>query len=381
VKKIRIAYITESSPNDKHAWSGTAHYVYKTLVQSGFDVHALGPARPLVARLLLAASNKISIYLFGKRLDYRHSIIYARAFGRLFSHKLNRTPHDLVVLCGATECGAYLTTIKPKVYILDRTIAGAVNYHTILSNLWPFSERQSILTDKKAMEESSMLFFSSPWAANHATMIYKIPPEKIKVLPFGANLDQVPDRATALQAKTQGSCNLLLIGTYWKNKGADIAYNTLLLLLKNNVNARLTVAGCSPPESIQNERLTVIPFIDKNSVDGLKQLWQLFVDHHFFILPTRFDCTPIVFCEASAFGLPSLSANTGGVAGHIKEGVNGFLIPYEDNGEGYAKKIMSLLEKPEEYRNLCVSTRDHYEKALNWESWAHDFKNFVKELI
>lgn len=377
MKKARIAYVTETSPDDKHAWSGTVHYVYKALQDYGFEVTPLGPQKPLFIQFLLATANQVSLFLFKKRFDYRHSTPYSKAFGRIFTKKLEKIPHDIVVVCGGTEYGAYLNTTRPVYYILDRTIQGSINYHTILSRLWHFSEQQSVSTDRTAMRRATKIFFSSEWAASQARNKYLLSAAKIRVLPFGANLDKTPDRETALQPKNSGRLNLLLIGTYWKNKGADIAFNALLHLLKNKVNAWLTVVGCQPPDELKHERLTIIPFVDKNSETGSRQLWELFLSHHFFILPTRFDCTPIVFCEASSFSLPVISARTGGVEGHVKEGVNGFLIPYEDQGPGYAEKIMEIMRDQTAYEDLRRSTRRYFEEHLNWKVWSEGFANEI----
>ena len=168
-------------------------------------------------------------------------------------------------------------------------------------------------------------------------------------------------------------CKLLLIGTYWKNKGADIAFNTLQILLKNGINASLTIVGCEPEEPINHEKLTIIPFLNKNTPEGLKKLEALYLSHSFFILPTRFDCTPIVFCEASAYGLPILSANTGGVAGHVQENINGFLIDYDDKGQAYATKIKELWNDKNRYLQLKKSARELYDNQLNWDSWVTKF--------
>lgn len=380
LKTFKIAYITETSPDDKHAWSGTAHYAYEALKQYGHTVYALGPKKPGFIGFICKAVNQLSLAVLKKRFDYRHSSIYSKAFGRLFNAELKKLDHDIVVVCGGTEYGAYLNPGKPVFYILDRTIEGALNYHSILSNLLEFSKDQSVATDKRAMLHSTKTFFSSEWAAQHAKVFYHLPDSKSKVLPFGANLDSVPDRETALRPKDTSTWKLLLIGTSWKNKGADIAFNVLVHLLEHNVNAHLTVVGCTPPQDLKHERLTVIPFVDKNSGNGIKELWQLFLSHHFFILPTRFDCTPIVFCEASSFGLPILSSDTGGVRGHVKEGKNGFLIPFEDKGKLYAEKILEIIHS-NTYRDLCISTRQCYEEQLNWESWAKQFTEEVSESI
>jgi glycosyltransferase involved in cell wall biosynthesis len=377
VKNTTIAYISEASPNNKHAWSGTVHYVYKALAEKKFRVIALGPSTPVLARYLLGVLNKVSLLIFRKRIDYRHSIFYAKAFGRIFSKKLEKINYDLVVVCGNTECGAYLRSNKPVYYILDRTIGGAIGYHTILSGLWEFSRRQSIGVDKRAMENASAIFFSSEWAAVQAKQLYGITQSHIIVAPFGANLDKIPSQSEALQEKESKQWRLLLIGTYWINKGADIAVNALLILLDMGYDVTLTIVGCTPPKPITHPNLTIIPFIDKNSGEGMFRLWKLFVSHHLFILPTRFDCTPIVFCEASAFGLPVLTANTGGVAGHVKEGVNGFLLPFGDKGQGYAACIARLIGNQQAYQQLRHSTRALYDSELNWGAWANIFEKEI----
>lgn len=371
--KKRLAFISETSVEDKHSWSGTVHYTYTALLKANFEVIPLGPVKLGALRLFFALLNQVSLMVFKKRIDYRHSKLYAKAFSRSFTKKLKKTEHDLVLICGGTEYGAYLKTKQPVYYVLDRTIAGAINYHNILQGLWEFSKKQSIATDKRAMLNASKVFFSSDWAAEHAHTKYGLAWSKIKVMPFGANLDKVPEVSALVKKDIRTQQRLLLIGTYWKNKGADIAFNTLLLLLQKGCKASLTVVGCQPPQEMNHPSLKIIPFVDKNSTEGINLLSDLFKNHDFFILPTRFDCTPIVFCEASAFGLPILSSNTGGVAGHVHEGVNGFLLPYEDTGKAYADKIIELMDHPEVYEQLCTNSRLTYEKQLNWKSWAEAF--------
>ncbi len=373
LEPISIAYITETSAHDKHAWSGTAHYVYDALRRHGFQVHALGPALPRVQKLILGSLNKLSIKLGGRRFDYRHSKPYARAFARIFNKKLQKIRHDIIVVCGGTEYGAYLVTAKPVYYVLDRTIAGAINYHLILQDLWPFSCSQSIATDKRAMENASRIFFSSRWAADHARVHYGIKADKISIVPFGANIDKVPAREEVFTRKSTVPFKLLFIGSSWEHKGGEIAYNAMRILHEQQYKVSLTVVGCEPPEHLKHPQMEVIAFVDKNTDKGMKKFYELLFEHQILILPTRFDCSPIVFCEASAFGLPVLSAETGGVAAHVREGLNGFLLPYHDKGEAYARKIAGLINNTEAFVQLRHNARDLYESTLNWDSWVASF--------
>jgi glycosyltransferase involved in cell wall biosynthesis len=260
LKTYKIAYITETSPDDKHAWSGTAHYAYTSLKKQGHSVFALGPKYPKFVNFICKVINQFTLLFLRKRFDYRHSIIYSKAFGRLFSKELRKLNYDIIIICGGTEYCAYIESDKPLFIIVDRTIQGAINYHPVLSNLLNFSERESIYTDKKAMFKSTKTFFSSQWAAEHAKTFYQLPGNKISVLPFGANLDRIPSRETALKPKDTSIWNLFLIGTSWKNKGVDIALNALQHLLKNNIKAHLTIVGCTAPHELKNENIDVINF-------------------------------------------------------------------------------------------------------------------------
>jgi glycosyltransferase involved in cell wall biosynthesis len=174
---------------------------------------------------------------------------------------------------------------------------------------------------------------------------------------------------------------LLFVGVYWENKGGEIAYNCFRELTEKGYPVELTVLGCIPPEQFSHQKMKVVPFIDKNSDEGQKKLFEIFLQHQVLILPTRFDCTPIVINEASAFGIPSIVTKTGGVEGHLKNGVNGFLVDYNDKGKGYAEQIEKLIKDPEQYIALRKSSRRLYEDKLNWDSWAEEFKKIIAPVI
>jgi len=173
---------------------------------------------------------------------------------------------------------------------------------------------------------------------------------------------------------------LLFVGVYWESKGGEIAYNCFKELVDKGYAVELTVLGCIPPEQFRHEKMKVIPFIDKNSDEGQKKLFEIFLQHHILILPTRFDCTPIVINEASAFGIPSIIARTGGVEGHLKNGMNGFLVDYNDKGKGYAEQVEKLIKNPDQYVSLRKSSRKLYEEKLNWDSWTEAFRKIIQAI-
>ena len=374
-KPIKIAYLSSNNPTNKKVWSGTHYSIYNAL-QSIAIVNILGPYEPKIRILLLKILNQIYLKLFNKRISYRQSKFISKGFAKYFNKKLTLQHYDFIVAPAASSEIAYIETSIPIIYITDGTFASCLGYHKSLTNLTKKSIKEGNEIEQLAISKSKTVIVSSAWAANSVKNDYKKNNVDIKIIPYGANFENLP-LANELNFTVPKVWKLFFVGVYWESKGGDIAFNALKLLADKGYDVELTILGCVPPEKTQHTHLKVIPFIDKNSIDGQEQMKAIYKEQHFLILPTRFDCTPIVINEASAFGIPSLIANSGGVEGHLKNNINGFLIDYEDKGMNYALKIEALINNPEAYINLRKQTRKLYEEQLNWQHWLKEFEKII----
>ena len=372
MKPLRFAYLSANDPRDKRIWSGTHHRLYKSLQQLG-EVVILGPYRANLPETIGKILNQISLKLLGKRISYRHGLAVSRNMGAHFTKLLSHQSFDYIIAPAASAEIAHVQTKTPIIYITDGTFGGCLNYHEGLSNLTENAIREGNAVEQLAISKSRLVIVSSEWAAQSVIQQYGKNNTQVKVIPYGANFDKLP-AANDIQTTVPTTWQLLFVGVYWENKGGDIAFRAFQHLVDKGYPVHLTVLGCVPPEHISHPNMTVIRFIDKNDDEGQKRMADIYLRSHFLLLPTRFDCSPIVINEASAFGIPSLVTDTGGVAGHLNEGENGFLIPYEDTGEGYAKKVMPYINQPEMYLTLRQSTRWCYEEKLNWQHWLQAFK-------
>ena len=272
----------------------------------------------------------------------------------------------------------YLETNTPIAYVGDATVACSRNYHKALTGLFEFSWKETYEIEKLAFNKAAFLTFCSDWAAKSAIKDFNIDPARVFTIPFGANLDVPPAREIALNKKKSNVCRLLFMGVNWENKGGAIAYDACMELNKMGIDARLTICGCVPPIEFRHEKVEIVPFINKNDPKGFEQFSTLFSQAEFFILPTRFEGYGIVFCEASAFGVPSFATDTGGVSSAITEGRNGFLFPPSAMGKEYANKIASVYNYDEKYYSLVKSSRELFESQLNWNSWGRSSKKLTK---
>ena len=96
----------------------------------------------------------------------------------------------------------------------------------------------------------------------------------------------------------------------------------------------------------------------------------MFLESHFLVVPTRAECFGVVFAEAHAFGLPSVSRAIHAVPSIIQDGVTGILQAENDPASSYVARILALTKDRQAYLRMAHSARERYERALNWQSFA-----------
>jgi glycosyltransferase involved in cell wall biosynthesis len=125
----------------------------------------------------------------------------------------------------------------------------------------------------------------------------------------------------------------------------------------------------------------VIPFIGKDTPEDRQRLNALYARSHFFIMPTRAEAFGIVFAEASAFGVPCLGTEVGGLGSVIKENVNGKLFPLDAGGEDYADWILEMMSQPERYRELALNAAEHAATHLSWSVAGRRIATIVNDVV
>jgi glycosyltransferase involved in cell wall biosynthesis len=378
-KRLKIAFLTIQDPLSKRTWSGTSCAMARALQKQCGDVTFLGPvpAKQIGGKLY----NRLVRFLLKKRYDYSHSLSYARKCAKYFEKKLDGQAFDVIFAPAASTGLAFLNTTVPIIYASDVTFSLIHNYYPEFTNLLHKSIREGNVIENAAINKSRIALFSSEWAARSAARDYGAKPENIRVIPFGANLDTAPEKEIVLNRKKSSGLRLLFLAVNWLRKGGDIAYETLLSLIRSGVNAELIVCGCVPPSGLSHERMTVIPFLDKEDPIQRQTLNDLFLSSDFLLLPTRYDCTPIVFCEANAFGLPVVTTETGGVSDVIRNGENGIVLPFTARGDEYAGMIVEIFNDDQRFTALKRSSRQTYDERLNWDSWAVAVQSIFDEIL
>lgn len=380
-RQPRIGLLTAQDARDPRPVSGTPYQMARALERHAGDVVYLGPVRSAL-QFAGRVRARVERTVFGRQYDFVHGRLLAREYAWRIGRRLSGL--DVIVAPFASTQIARLETTIPIVYASDTTFALMRGHYPTFTGLSTGNERQAEEIERGALARAAAFTTPSRWAARSAEEHYGVPADRIHVVPYGANLD-APAGDEVVKAKrallADERCRLLLIGVNWEWKGGQIAYDALQVLRAAGVDATLTVVGCEPPASVDRTHMTVFRRLDKRLAADRDQMRRLLLQASFLLLPTRFDCFGIVACEASAHGTPTLASDVAGVSAAVAHGVNGELLPAGAGGTEFAARVLALRADPPRYAALVRSSRELYERRLNWDHWGERMAEVIAKLI
>jgi glycosyltransferase involved in cell wall biosynthesis len=385
-----VNYVTSYDLLNREQWpkyhlglftAGT--YIARGLVRQGITVENLGGVKTIK---LPWTRLKWLIYRRWFDRDYyswlEPLLLHSTAYQ--INRKLAKAKGD-IVLC--TENMLPICQFKTKKAIVlwtDTTLASLIDFYPHLSNLCRETKQRIYDLERANLQACRLVIFTSDWAAKRAIEIYQLNRDLVKVIPWGANLED--DRTfletqAAIATRLPHPCKLLFVGVDWFRKGGDLAFAVAQKLNQRGIETELTVIGCQPPLQPLPAFVKVIGYLDTSTASGLKQFEQHLAASHFLVLPTQADCSPHALIEANTFGVPCLASDVGGIATIIKSGENGAIFPLQADSDCYCDYIMSVLENYERYRNLAASAFQAYQNRLNWQVSTQEVARLLQELL
>ena len=378
--QLKIALVSADDPKDRRTWSGCTFFMGSGLEQHVGRVDYIGPLS-IPGQDFKVKLARLTHRISGKRTYPFRIPSAAKYFAKEISRRLAGRPYDLIFAPAASVEIAYLETDIPIIYVSDATFALMREVYPIFSSMPPESVEAEQFFERTALDKARLVLFPSQWAARSAFDDYGTAKEKVRVIPFGANLDREPDRQAVLGRNVGGKIKILFLAKEWQRKGGAIALDTLRNLEKMGVAAELTVCGVTPPSGESHPSMRVVPYLDKNIPADRDQFERILSESHLLLLPTRTECYGVVFCEANAYGLPVFATRVGGIPAIVEDGLNGYLLPLEAEGKDFAERIARACLNPETYRTLNRGARERYEKVLNWDAWAQTVRKTIQDTL
>lgn len=373
---MKIAYITINSPFDKNSWSGTNYYVRTALEAQGCNVYCIYEYRKITMKMVL---YKILAKFLKKNYQAVRSVSSSKGWAKYILRHLDEDTDAIISL--STIPIAHLKTDIPIYLYID----GCYEYmqhqgfNRVMNN-----ENESHYIETLAFNNCIKIFTSSIASADAINEYYgQDIKNKTFVIPFGANFDIKPIDEEVLENiynKDMHKCKILFVGVDWKRKGAEIVLETVKNLYESGLKVELHLVGL---KNIPVQLPTYVinhGFINKMQKEGMEKLVRLYKDSHFLFVPSIGEAFGLVFCEAGAYGLPSISHSIGGINTIIKDGINGKTFSIGTSPTIFAKYIKNLFLDKKEYIKLSKNTYQRFKEYLNWNVTGQKLVNSMRDV-
>jgi len=354
---MKVLFVAcQDDPFDHNAGSGKDYELYHGLLSNGADLVLVGPF-PFSQTFLERVFRKIhSTFIKRRPLKYPES--YLEKAARIVEEMIQLHKPD-VIFSKYLPILAKVKTDVPIVVLSDTTLAGSHREWPIFSEL---AYKIQLNAEKKAYSMASRIIVHSQWSVNDLLKVYKQSSEKVFMTPCPAS---IPDHIipTTIKPKDLEPLKLLLVGREYHRKGIDIALEVTKQLNRSGHKTLLRIVG------LDGESTDTIQFMglyNKTIPEQLQKYVSNYAWANFLIHPARFEAAGIVPSEAAGFGVPTITNNVGGLGTTVADGVSGVVLPRLSPPEEYVKSLIYYIEHPEQYINLCKTTRERYQKELNW---------------
>jgi glycosyltransferase involved in cell wall biosynthesis len=183
------------------------------------------------------------------------------------------------------------------------------------------------------------------WAARSMREDYGVPPERIRVVPPGVDIEFWRPAERPAERLPRA----IFVGGDFIRKGGDL----LLAVFRERFRRRLQLDLVTRSQVPEEDGVHVHSGIGPND----PRLRRLYQQADFLVIPTRADCFSMAGLEAMSTGLPVVTCRVGGVAELLDDGREGFLV-LPDDGRGLAEAIELLVVDPERRARMGAAARE-----------------------
>jgi len=256
---------------------------------------------------------------------------------------------------------------KGKVFI---HVHGADISWNIRKYSYPFNRIYDDKYKSSVLELSKKAFFitNSKFTQN---ILYKagLPADKVNFKYFGTNIKQ-------FKRERKSDTTLLFIGRLVDCKGPDLVIRAYIRARDLGFKGKLIIAGDGPlmttcyllkSHSKYNEDIILLGKVNEKQADALYKTADIFIAHHNKgLITNQEEAFGVSIIDAMSYGLPVITAKSGGVTEIVNNEENGFLVEQFDIEE-QAKKILHLNNNDELKKQYGKNSIKRIEQIFNRE--------------
>jgi glycosyltransferase involved in cell wall biosynthesis len=371
---MKIAYFFHRDAASPSVQSGRPASILAEFREMGVEIEPVFPlrARPSAKWMV----KKMCYRLMGRYYRWDREPERLAAFAEEFHEKTSGKDMDFIFSPGS-EVVSRLQTDKPITFCADATFANLVDYYEDFTSISREYLRQGHCQESAALSRARLAVYPSAWAAQSAIDFYRTAPDRVAIIPFGANLGRKNKREQVwqwIENRPRNCLRFLFVGRHWRRKGGEMVVLTAKRLMQLGYQVELDVVGCSIPRHHRD-----LPWIKQHGVLNssnpaqIHKLSQLFARVHFVFVPSRAEAYGMIFAEGNAFGLPVVTTATGGIPSIVRDGWNGLLFSLAADAADYAEVVIRSFSDRGRYEQLCRQAFQEFERRLNWRTFCNQY--------
>ncbi len=199
----------------------------------------------------------------------------------------------------------------------------------------------------------------SEWARQSLVRDYRVPEDKVTVIPPGVDIGAWRPRQP-VRRSADDPVKILFVGGNLARKGGLLLLEAFRSLQMPEVE--LHVVTRDEVEAGQGV------FVYRDMAPNEERLKALYHRCDVFVLPTYGDCLALVLLEAAAAGLAIISTDLGGISEIVRDGETGLIVPVGER-LALAEALRALIGQPDLRARLAQAAMAHvaasYDAAKN----------------
>jgi glycosyltransferase involved in cell wall biosynthesis len=214
-----------------------------------------------------------------------------------------------------------------------------------------------------------------------------VPREKMEILGMGVNPEDLDGgdgaRFRRERGMGEGERIILFVGALIRDKGCFELVEAVRMLREKGMPVRLVMAGHPSREFTEYFSSLPAPLREACVLTGTirgREKSDMFHACDLLAMPSRADSYGIVYLEAWAAGKPVIGAFAGGVPDVIRDGEDGFLVPFGD-AHTIAEYMGMLLADSDLARRMGARGRGKVVAGYTWEKRYETVKGLFDHLV
>lgn len=201
-----------------------------------------------------------------------------------------------------------------------------------------------------------------------------IPNEKIELIynAVNTNSQNLPRNVDQLRRQysiPQNSIICIAVGRLVAIKGFDVLIQTAQIVGKSSENVHFLIVGdgeCKEELSDQVKTLGVSKSVTFAGYQDHETVLSYVKSSDIFIMPSRYEGTPIALLEAGSLGIPVIASNVGGIPELVQDQIHALLVP-SDDPQSIAQAVLRIINDRKLAETLSTNAVERIKEKFNMD--------------